>query len=255
MKSLNSILFMSLAVLAFMGCKKDDPPATDTSAPQITVTSPANDTEILSGNTLTITGNVSDNVEVNEIKIEIHPSDDGHTHEKAGATAYEEIRIIAAKSNNFTLNEDFEIPADAAAGKYHILVFAVDKSGNEAPFVERDIIVKSSIDSIPPSLSLTTTPSPNMENEIEISEANNILQLNILVADNDEVEDLIIEIENETTGQIIWEKEIHVHSTNKSIQESVTFLPAWAKGHYHLHIKAIDATNNITEAEAEIHYE
>lgn len=255
MKNFKSLLLFGISALTLFACKKDDDPVRDTTAPLITLTSPSNDSEIVSGNTLNIIGTVSDNVTVNEIKIEIHPSDDGHTHQKAGATPFEEIRIISVNAPNFNLNEEFLIPAEASAGKYHILIFAVDNSGNEAPFVEKDIYIKSSIDSIAPSLTISSNPQPNMANEIEISEANNTLELSITVSDNDEVEDLIIELENEETGQVIWEKEIHVHSASDVVNQIITFLPSWAKGHYHLHVKAIDATNNITEAEAEIHYE
>ncbi len=143
-----SITLLSCLALAtaFTACKKEP---TDTTKPVIDLIAPEDHSMYLTGdeNGVHFEMNLSDNDLVKSYKIDVHNNFDGHSHAR-------DLRLGDDKTKPFSFNKeytvnqrnahihhhDIKIPADATPGEYHLLVYCVDRSGNES-MVARTIIL------------------------------------------------------------------------------------------------------------------
>ena len=112
---------------------------TQATQPVITVLSPDLnlDNPIARGATLSLTGQITDNSDLTEIRILFQEST-GHAHNKTGANPlYEEVFTLGGVVDttwNFselaTLNQPIEIPANAPLGAYILIIAARDDEDN-----------------------------------------------------------------------------------------------------------------------------
>lgn len=113
----NSLLF--LIIIALASCKKDKGMA-DTQLPVITMTSPTNNQVFSAGQTVNITGSVSDNDKIEELHLEITNTTTGvfltHEHYAPDAASYNLSRTLTTQ----------------AATSYKIKIEAHDASDNIA---------------------------------------------------------------------------------------------------------------------------
>ena len=93
--------------------------------------------------------NLSDDVMLKSYKINIHNNFDGHSHTRAsegGTTkpfAFERTYTDKAGQKQARVhNHDIKIPADATPGNYHLMVYCLDRSGNET-YVARNIVLST----------------------------------------------------------------------------------------------------------------
>lgn len=142
---MNRLYKLNLLVIALAGliysCNTDD---LDTTAPIISVDSPAEDAEYYLGDTIIFTCTFSDDVELGSYKIDIHYNTDGHSHEKSTLYAMEETPFSYSNSWEFdpSLKEskvehsEIILPDSingqpVAHGAYHFGVYCSDAAGNE----------------------------------------------------------------------------------------------------------------------------
>lgn len=140
-----SILSAILGV-SFVSCDKDE--ASDTVKPVITLGAPKNGAELLIGADVHFEADFSDDVMLGSYLIEIHSNFENHTH-KAPATRagkaekpffFKKSYSLSGKRNAHVHHHDIVIPANATAGKYHLMIYCTDAAGNQS-LVARDIVL------------------------------------------------------------------------------------------------------------------
>ncbi|UYW01219.1 DUF4625 domain-containing protein [Flavobacterium agricola] len=131
--------FLALTTFLFASCSSDD--ATDTEKPTIVLLSPADHAEFEMGSTIQVEALLTDNDALASYKIEIHSAEDGHSHSHARATTnyfqYEETVVLSTNPKVYELQHAVTIPLlqndePLTDGHYHLGIFVLDKSGNQA---------------------------------------------------------------------------------------------------------------------------
>lgn len=109
-----------VVILFLLACKEDVDAPKDAEAPVIAITSPTANQVFSGGQTVAITGTITDNIKVKEVHLEIFNNANGvlltHEHYVPGGT-------------NYSLSRSLTIPAGAS---YKIKVEAEDESSNKA---------------------------------------------------------------------------------------------------------------------------
>lgn len=162
-KNLLFVLILSTLVMGILaGCNREcedcpgQPPSSDVTRPVINVITPVNDATLTGGDTIQFHANFTDNQELGQFKLEIHSADDGHTHGKGNGAApyFEYSTIVTLTGAQSEQRLSIPIPAESAAGKYHFMVYATDKAGNEAVFQEIDLILVNPEDTLAPTVAM-----------------------------------------------------------------------------------------------------
>jgi hypothetical protein len=123
------LLILSVTSLVFFSCKK-----ADSELPEIKDVKVNNSIETLDfspGESVVVTGLITDNEELSQFKIDVHHDFDGHSHKEL-TVRYSKIVIKDISGTTHQLNETFALPADASSGVYHGTITAVDKEGNQS---------------------------------------------------------------------------------------------------------------------------
>lgn len=155
----NYLLVALIVGLGATSCKKKED--TDTTAPSITVTSPKSDGESNvvelrgeyfeligeSKSSTLITGVVTDNEELKELKIDVHNSNDGHTHGKSASTfTFLDLDTIISVSGKtsyaFNIPLNHPINSNLKGGLYDVIVNATDKDGNQTSFANNKTVLR-----------------------------------------------------------------------------------------------------------------
>ncbi|MEH0153540.1 DUF4625 domain-containing protein [Limibacter armeniacum] len=133
---------IALLLFAFAACSESE--EVDVVRPEIksfSINGSRENVRVEAGETVNLTYRVTDDQALSEVKFYIHNGFDGHVHPSS--------RISADAPVPFTLNEvvkvngtedentySFTIPANTAAGPYHVKMDLIDQEGNEAEFIE-----------------------------------------------------------------------------------------------------------------------
>ena len=143
-----SITLLSCLALAtaFTGCKEEP---IDTTKPVIELIEPEDNDSLRIGdeNGVHFEMKLSDNDLVKSYKIDVHNNFDGHSHTRDLRHGDDQTKPFSF-NKEYTVNQrnasihhhDIKIPADATPGEYHLLVYCVDRSGNES-MVARTVIL------------------------------------------------------------------------------------------------------------------
>lgn len=252
----NLILFFAI-VAALSSCKKEE---TDTTAPKINSVRvngvSAEEHDLNAGSTIEVTIDVSDNENLNQLKVDIHSADDGHTHddsttgelEAPNVGVWSELRVenLSGKSTSKTFN--FIIPA-TIAGHWHIEVKLIDKEGNEAiEYVTTLHVENSNL----PVFNISSSPAA-LNYEIEIP-VNGTISLSGTVSDPDGLVEIHWELENEASDDIFLEGEIPTVNGTSFDLGTINLGPIPA-GEYHLHVHAKDTQGYEGEWSVHVHAE
>lgn len=239
------ILFFASITLFFAACQKDQ----DTARPvikNVTVNGIASEEHDLdAGQTFTLGYSVSDNESLNQMKINIHPADDGHTHSGEGESSevpnvgtwnYSQIVNLddKDKSGSFTLT----VP-DTIQGHWHVEVNLIDESGNEAvEYVTTLHITNTDA----PTFALTSTPEA-INGVISLAADTSTFSISGNVNDEQGVALVEYELENHSTEEEVGSGSLYVGSATSAAISPTSFGPL-AAGTYHLKIKARDVNGN-----------
>jgi hypothetical protein len=146
MKKIKSIAVVTMAfMLLVAGCKKDEENI-DTVYPSIDISVanafPTQCSVIKKGETFVFSADLSDNVELGSISVDIHHNFDHHSHsteveacnmdaKKAAIKPFLLIKDfpIPSGQKNFKISQEIAVPNDIDAGDYHFLIRLTDKSG------------------------------------------------------------------------------------------------------------------------------
>lgn len=117
---MKTILSFLLIILLLLGCSKDSATKKDTVLPVIAITSPTNGQNFITGQTIQITGTITDDNFIAEVHIHV-------TNTNTGALLMD-VHLYP-NSNSTTFNQ----PITATAGiNYKIQVIAKDRAVNES---------------------------------------------------------------------------------------------------------------------------
>ena len=265
-----SFRLLSLIVLAVLvsACKKedkkDDPAPPDTTRPVIQLQTPANNSRIAAGEVLRLSLVVTDDRELGELKIELHDAFDGHGHGKnAGIFAYE--KIIRLSGQRQEIAENIEVPADALAGPYHLLIRATDRAGNQATFVEIDFSITSP--SQPVIKSFTVNGSARDHLDLDIPKDSLLLPIRLLgdFEDSDGIKEVKLMLHEADHAhkradhdEHLWEQKFEFgNPTRATIEAQFDVLAEWLEGQdeaeFELKLLVIDALGHRTERKIELH--
>lgn len=128
-------IFLGLGLIA---CNKDDD--TDSTAPTVNIISPNEDDHFDHGDTIHFEASASDNEALSQMKVEIHFSEDGHTHKVQNE--WEESRTYDLNGMSQTIKDEFIVPLDADTGFHHFIVIALDEAGNSSSTQEVDFEIE-----------------------------------------------------------------------------------------------------------------
>ncbi len=235
-----SITLLFSVVLS--SCKKDE---VDNTAPIIaSVSEPLENDTLISGNELHVVATITDDVELSQIKIDIHSAADGHSHGKVAASGYwEKIVILNLTGKSQSIHEYIDIPADVAAGTYDIIMTAVDKSGNTSEIVERDVFILNSSDLIAPVITVT---APVAGSSITTG-TDLIIQGDVV--DNSALSALEIKVYRGTT--LVSDNDIDLAAATYTINQTISTI-GWTAGAYTIELVAYDGVLNVADLDLEI---
>lgn len=150
MKNITKFILTGSVALLMASC------AADSEKPVVDIHDPLADAIIEVGSEFHLDFSITDNDELNQLKVDIHGDHDGHTHGKLAEVfpAFDTIIIENISGNAVDRHMDITIPAGAWPGPYHITVYATDKSGNEGMAMVK-IKVRNSIDLLAPVVNIT----------------------------------------------------------------------------------------------------
>lgn len=149
------ILVLSLSVI-FVACDKDDK---DTEKPVISDFDPKSGQELLIGDSegFIFNATFTDNDGLASYKIDIHNNFDGHDHKSSEVVASDSIPFAYVETGNLnggkeqTISSKIVIPNSQTAsgtekyiraGKYHFVVYCIDKSGNQTVNSHNIILIR-----------------------------------------------------------------------------------------------------------------
>ena len=140
MKKLLFFAFLMISMgLIFQACSDDN--EVDTEKPVIEINDPLDGQHFHPGDEIHFDAEFSDNVELNQFKIDIHWGE-GHDHKSSQngeEWTYEYIGELSGRNQHVHMHID--IPENAKHGEYHFLVYCTDKAGNES-WVALDIHIE-----------------------------------------------------------------------------------------------------------------
>jgi hypothetical protein len=114
-----TLLILSLLSILFAGCSKNEGGSRDKQAPVVTLSSPTTGQQFSAGQTVQITGTVTDDAKIAELHVHI-------SNMETGALLVDIHRYPSASA--YTLAESFQVQAGI---HYRIQVIAKDNSANE----------------------------------------------------------------------------------------------------------------------------
>ena len=136
---MKKLVYISAALLFMSSCSSDDDGTTDTTKPVISISEPEMEEHFQQGSEIHFEGKITDETALSQMRIDVHLGD-GHDHDgKANLEEWDHEQTWDISGKEYDFHEDIAIPADADTGMYHFIVYALDKAGNSANFVEIDI--------------------------------------------------------------------------------------------------------------------
>ena len=256
---MKKVMILSLIAITFLfSCKKE----TDDERPVISGATingvSGNDFAIEAGSEFQLVVSLSDNEALNQLKIDLHSADDGHSHEFTGGeektNEWEVFEVVSLSGRSQTISRSYTVPADQV-GPFHLTLQCLDKEGNESALrlIELDIENSNS-----PVIQLDgTLPALNAEGEIE-SQVGGTVSLLGMVSDEDGLAEVHVElvVEGSDPEQVLWEEEYKTGGNTGFSLDAVSFVvPETTAHHLKLHIHAVDQLGFGSELELEIHIE
>ncbi len=240
---MKNTLFILASIILLSSCRDKDP--IDVNLPTFDLVHVndvlADEHEILAGSTITIKVKVSDDKELRQLKMDIHPAEDGHAHDgegteggedapNVGVWAYSDIVNLGGTTETRTWT--LTVP-DSIGGHWHCELLLIDASGNEAPeYVTTLHVVNPNL----PVVTGTTTPAA-VNGEVTIT-SGDIVYVSGTTDDPDGIVDVNVWLENES-GNIVGMVDVPANGATGIDFSNLTFDQA-TFGHYKLIIQAFD---------------
>ena len=190
---------------------------------------------------------VSDNMELSELRMDIHPNFDGHGHgKKAEYDPFGWERIIPLSGKLQSGTESMQVPENVLAGPYHLDFLLLDKTGNisESVLIELFLLHPSQ-----PTFNLLTPVEP-----IAFTKGSTF-ELSATVEDDEDLELVMIELLPHDGGEHLFEKEIGLKTqveTSYELKELISIPNSVEAGEYELKFIIKDHDGHMTIMEYEM---
>lgn len=140
------ICLLAICSVVFTSC--DDDEKGDVTKPVIDLLEPEEGAVLQIGNKngVHFEMNLSDDTMLKSYKINIHNNFDHHGHDSRAADdgtvafTFDKVYDLSGLKNTEIHHHDIVIPADAAPGDYHLMVWCTDEAGNQTE-VARNIVL------------------------------------------------------------------------------------------------------------------
>lgn len=237
-----AILILAV-VISIVSCKKDSEDTTKPVIDSVKINGVvADEHEMNAGDTFVIEVTSSDDQSLNQLKVNIHGADDGHTHdgstgevEAANIGVWSETQILSLSGTANTQSLTLEIPA-VIAGHWHVEVMLIDEQGNEAVEYVTTLHV---LNTFLPVFAITSDPA--ITDGVITVAAGESFDLMGTISDTDGLSYGHAEIVNESTDEVVWIQTLS--SVDGTVYDLGTFLvnPTLTVGNYRLYLKATDS--------------
>lgn len=143
--SFSMICLLAIGSFCFISCSDDNEKA-DVTKPVIELSEPEEGAVLLIGDKhgVHFDMDLSDDVMLKSYKINIHNNFDHHGHTKAEGDlvpfTFNKVYDVSGLKNTHVHHHDIVIPADAAPGDYHLMIWCTDEAGNQAE-IARNIVL------------------------------------------------------------------------------------------------------------------
>jgi hypothetical protein len=125
---LKLILVLSLAT-GIQSCKKSD---SDTQAPSLVVLSPNSGDQFSSGSDITVIATFHDYIELGKYRLVIRWNTDAqNVSPNPEASSWEYLLEVPLSGKNEAINKKITVPENIRLGKYDMILYCLDKAGNE----------------------------------------------------------------------------------------------------------------------------
>jgi hypothetical protein len=255
---MKKVIFLAAIVFALASCKKEKEDTTVPVIGSIKVNGVvAEEHDINAGDVITVEIVMSDNEELNQLKVNIHGADDGHSHDSESEEevvapnvgVWSNTQIFDLSGTSLTQTISYTVPA-TISGHWHIEVQLIDDQGNEATEAVTTLHVENAN---LPVFSVSSTPAA--VDYVITTTAGGTIVLTGTVTDPDGLTDIHVELENESTEELVWEQELTGVSGTTFDLGTINVGPIDVAGAYHLHIHAIDGAGYTGEWAVEVEVE
>lgn len=229
--------FAIIGGLALFSCSKKDK-----EIPVLSLQAPSDSAVAKAGETFLFRASITDNEALSQFKIDIHNNFEGHNHQKINITPWEKIIITDLSGNSASPELSISVPENAAAGWYHMVVTAVDASGNLSDIVLRNVKVVNPADTINPSLSIST-PSEGAQFAL-----NSSMTISGSATDDIGLKSLKITINPLGSNNILFTQTIDFNDLTANWSTDVNFAGiSWVQGAYQIKLYLLDQYYNTTK--------
>jgi uncharacterized membrane protein len=229
-------LIAIIGAMALFSCSKKDK-----EIPVLSLQTPSDSAVVKAGETVLFSASITDNDALSQFKIDIHNNFDGHNHQKVNITPWEKIIINDLSGTSASPELSIPVPENAAAGWYHMVVTAVDASGNLSEFSLRNLKIVNPADTINPNLNIST-PSEGAQFAL-----NSSMTISGSASDNTGLKSLKITINPTGSNNTLFNQTIELTdlSANWSVDVSFTGI-SWGQGAYRIKLVLLDQYYNST---------
>lgn len=231
-----SALFISIFVLT--SCRKEK---SDNNAPSIKVNASTETIDTLfAGAELPIELLLVDNEALSHLTVEIHHLENEYNHTLVTVSSYwEHNEQIQLSGNAQTILRQIQIPTNAAAGKYQVILKCFDKEGNGSEKIEQEFVLLNPGDLTRPEIEIII-PAINCT-----FSAGSQLPLRLEISDNEQLSRVEIIARNSNTIPYIW-----IRETDAVTLFVYNFISTegWPTGTYTVKLRAYDNVLNYTES-------
>lgn len=243
------------SVVLLSACQKADEEAPVIDAVKIDGVTVTTSAEAWAGQSIVLDIDVSDNEALNQIKIDIHPNEDGHSHggeddhDHGADGEWEVLELENVSGTSATVSKTYAL-GEELRGEWHVGVLVLDAAGNEAQEVFIDLDVENDI--IPEIEILTIMGSDVDPDHIHVHEGD-VLTMTGSVSDSGGLDEIHVKILDED-GNMLTDAEYEAGGvTSWDLSNVMLTVPVIPDGHGELHVEAKDTEGHVYEWIGELH--
>jgi len=261
MRLLSYLFIVSIVLIGFSSCDSDD---IDNNPPEIEFNSISPEPApllvcgemdpvaiyILGGQSLVIDAVMTDDIDLSQLKIDIHPNFDCHGHRSLSTDDWIFLELVDLEGTRVEREFSFEVPDMVTVGFYHLQLRVVDAAGNSSPTGNFwNLYVRNPHDTIYPEL----TPLHPTEDKLSI-ERGETIEFTVELSDNRNLElggnarvELTYRRANSDNFFTAVEKDLSIPENKTEVGLEFTIPQTLVQGDYLFFITGFDGVNNQSE--------
>jgi hypothetical protein len=227
-------LFLGSSLIFATSCGRGDK-----EKPEIVLVSPEDSSVFTAGSDLAFAALITDNEALSQFKIDIHENFEGHAHDKTTGIIWSKVIIENISGIEASPTLSIPVPANAGAGWYHLIVTAVDASGNQSDFALRDIKIQNPADTVKPEISLT---SPTENGTYPLGQPVSVLAD---ITDDQRIYIIQTRIRRPNSASNLFSRNDTLNTAQTTYEINIpTTGSAWTAGNYELTLRVYDGYFN-----------